>query len=314
MPIAATLIFNAVNALMAGPVSKLLDAYVHDQELRRKLAAELQTQLVDNLGKSLALEQSIVLAEIQSDNWLTKAWRPLLMLSLLGFLGFVGVILPLADLIAGHPLPFNPRWQALPAGLGVYVRSGFVQTISGRFIDEMIHAVEQGPPWLNDIGIGPLGGQVAREQGDLPWAIDQYRTILTAHTPEMGTRGLDFSLDYEVWNALGLALTERAAQLRGATPEEREARTRTLQEAADAFERTLTIDPENVTAHYTVAQVYRSLGDEARAATHRTLHLRYKPDENARDRAVAIARRASAAADHASQPVVIYPLHPPSSP
>ncbi|MFN8061837.1 MAG: multiheme c-type cytochrome [Vicinamibacterales bacterium] len=159
-----------------------------------------------------------------------------------------------------------------------------------------------------------LGGQVAREQGDLPWAIDQYRTILTAHTPEMGTRGLDFSLDYEVWNALGLALTERAAQLRGATPEEREARTRTLQEAADAFERTLTIDPENVTAHYTVAQVYRSLGDEARAATHRTLHLRYKPDENARDRAVAIARRASAAADHASQPVVIYPLHPPSSP
>ncbi|MFO1034558.1 MAG: 3TM-type holin [Hyphomicrobiales bacterium] len=137
MPIAATLIFNAVNALMAGPVSKLLDAYVHDQELRRKLAAELQTQLVDNLGKSLALEQSIVLAEIQSDNWLTKAWRPLLMLSLLGFLGFVGVILPLADLIAGHPLPFNPRWQALPAGFWDFLQVGVGGYIGGRSLEKI---------------------------------------------------------------------------------------------------------------------------------------------------------------------------------
>lgn len=75
---------------------------------------------------------------------------------------------PLNDTIKAKPYvvaqngPTGAAPQALPAGLGVYVRSGFVQTISGKFIDEMIHAFEQGPPWLNDIGIGPMGGQVAR--------------------------------------------------------------------------------------------------------------------------------------------------------
>jgi FAD/FMN-containing dehydrogenase len=51
---------------------------------------------------------------------------------------------------------------ALPPGLGVYVRSGFAQTIPDKFIDEWIHAFEHGPPWLDEIGLGPVGGQVAR--------------------------------------------------------------------------------------------------------------------------------------------------------
>jgi len=79
---------------------------------------------------------------------------------------------PLSDTIKAKPYvvaqngPTGAAPQALPAGLGVYVRSGFVQTISSKFIDEMIHAFEQGPPWLNDIGIGPIGGQVARVKPD----------------------------------------------------------------------------------------------------------------------------------------------------
>jgi FAD/FMN-containing dehydrogenase len=51
---------------------------------------------------------------------------------------------------------------ALPPGLGVYVRSGFAQTIPDKFIDEWIHAFEHGPPWLDEIGLGPIGGRVAR--------------------------------------------------------------------------------------------------------------------------------------------------------
>ena len=79
---------------------------------------------------------------------------------------------PLNDTIKAKPYvvaqngPTGAAPQALPPGLGVYVRSGFLQTISGKFIDEMIHAFEQGPPWLNDIGFGPVGGQVARVKPD----------------------------------------------------------------------------------------------------------------------------------------------------
>jgi FAD/FMN-containing dehydrogenase len=79
---------------------------------------------------------------------------------------------PLSDTVKAKPYVVAQNGatgaapQALPAGLGVYVRSGFLQTISGKFIDELIHAFEQGPPWLNDIGFGPIGGQVARVKPD----------------------------------------------------------------------------------------------------------------------------------------------------
>ncbi|MBV8784705.1 MAG: FAD-binding protein, partial [Gammaproteobacteria bacterium] len=61
---------------------------------------------------------------------------------------------PLNDTIKAKPYvvaqngPTGAAPPALPPGLGVYVRSGFAQTISDKFIDEWIHAFEQGPPWL----------------------------------------------------------------------------------------------------------------------------------------------------------------------
>jgi len=45
------------------------------------------------------------------------------------------------------------------------------------------------------------------------------------------------------------------------------------------------------------------------AAEHGKLHERFRPDDNARDRAIAAARRRDAAADHAAQATVIYDLH-----
>jgi FAD/FMN-containing dehydrogenase len=79
---------------------------------------------------------------------------------------------PLNDTIAAKPYvvaqngPTGAAPPALPPGLGVYVRSGFAQTIPDKFIDEWIHAFEQGPPWLDEIGLGPIGGQVARVKAD----------------------------------------------------------------------------------------------------------------------------------------------------
>jgi FAD/FMN-containing dehydrogenase len=79
---------------------------------------------------------------------------------------------PLKDTIAAKPYvvaqngPTGAAPQALPPGLGVYVRSGFVQTISDKLLDELIHAFEQGPPWLDEIGFGPIGGEVARIKAD----------------------------------------------------------------------------------------------------------------------------------------------------
>ena len=46
---------------------------------------------------------------------------------------------------------------------------------------------------------------------------------------------------------------------------------------------------------------------------HRRLHEKYRPDDNARDLAVAAARRRDPAADHAAQAIVIYDLQRPGA-
>ena len=101
-----------------------------------------------------------------------------------------------------------------------------------------------------------------------------------------------------------MTLFERAKSERGDETKRRSF----LQEAADCFRKTLALDSENLAAHYNLALIYAQLGDSQRAEEHRSLHEKYRPDDNARDRAFAAARRADPAADHAAQAIVIYPL------
>jgi tetratricopeptide (TPR) repeat protein len=125
-------------------------------------------------------------------------------------------------------------------------------------------------------------------------------------TEDMQARGFDFSRDYRLLNQLGQALFERAKQERGDAAQER--RRELLTEAVSWFDKALLLDPDNVTAHYNLALIWGQLGDETKARRHRALHAEFKPDDNARDRAVAAARLRYPAANHAAEPVVIYDL------
>jgi hypothetical protein len=86
-----------------------------------------------------------------------------------------------------------------------------------------------------------------------------------------------------------------------------------LLQARARFERTLSFDPENVAAHYNLALIHAQLDAAAKAAEHRRLHERYRPNDNARDLAVAAARRRDPAANHAAQATVIYDLQRPGA-
>src|SRR5262249_48817153 len=82
-----------------------------------------------------------------------------------------------------------------------------------------------------------------------------------------------------------------------------------LSDAVAEFRKTLALDSEDVTAHWNLYQLYKLLGDETKAAEELKLHARYKPDDNAQERAVNKAREKSAAANHAAENLVIYSLH-----
>ena len=137
MALPVALILNLVSGLMSGPISKVLDAYVKDQELRRKLEADLQGKLTEHLGKSEELGQAVVLAEIKSEDWLTRSWRPLVMLTLMGFIVFVGLAIPFLDFVFGSPVTFNPRWSALPPQFWDFLSIGVGGYIGGRTLEKV---------------------------------------------------------------------------------------------------------------------------------------------------------------------------------
>ena len=154
-----------------------------------------------------------------------------------------------------------------------------------------------------------LGGLVDKQNGFLDKAIAEFRSILYDRYPELDQRGFDFSKDYEVIDELGSTLFERAK-----TEADSAKRHEFLAAARDEFEKTLAIDSENVAAHYNLFLIYKELGDAAKSDEHRRLHERFREDNNARDNAIDIARRANPAADHAAQAVVIYDLQRPGAP
>lgn len=179
----------------------------------------------------------------------------------------------------------------------VYVKEGRLN----EAVEALQRASKFEPP-ANRWTIAWLQGLVNKQNGFLDEAIKEFTSILEDRYPELDKRIFDFSKDYEVINELGQTLFERAKQERG------EGRKQFLTQARDRFLRTLELDSENLAAHYNLSLIYAQLGETASAENHRKLHERYRPDDNARDRAIAIHRRNNPAADHAAQATVIYPL------
>ena len=166
--------------------------------------------------------------------------------------------------------------------------------------DSLRRAAANGAyPW----SVAWFGGLVDMQNGEFDAAIASFTDLVDTRFEEARRRGFDFSRDYRVQNALAQALFERAK-----TAPTRDEEERLLRLAADRHEAALSEDPENVAAHYGLAQVHARLGDEETANRHRTLHATYRLDDNARDRAITAARRRDPAANFAADAVVVYDL------
>ena len=178
----------------------------------------------------------------------------------------------------------------------VMIREGRLQEAA----DALRLAASNGAyPW----SVAWFGGLVDMQNGAFDAAIRSFSDLVNTRFEEAQRRGFDFSRDYRVQNALAQALFERAKL--APTAAEKEG---LLRSAADHHRTALLEDPENVVAHYGLAQVYARLGDDEAAGRHRALHATYRPDDNARDRAVAAARRRDPAANFAADAIVVHDL------
>ena len=184
----------------------------------------------------------------------------------------------------------------------VYLKQGTVEDLAVAALERAASFEPPAPDW----SVAWFTGKVNKENGFLDEAIVNFKSIVEGNNEELRRRGFDFSRDYRLLNELGQTLFESAKRERGEA--RREQRDRILEESRGYFERALEIDPENVSSHFNLNLVLNQLGLAERAAEHFAAYQRYKPDDNARDRAVALARSRDAAANHAAEAIVIYDL------
>jgi tetratricopeptide (TPR) repeat protein len=200
------------------------------------------------------------------------------------------------------------RVEALGKGTGalnlarVYLSEGRLQEASAA-IQRASQSDDPPPPW----SIAWFSGVLLFQEGRFEAALQAFDALYETQFPEARARGFDFSRDYRLINQIGLTWLEIS---RGQNGEQQQ---QSQQEAQRWFELALQQDPENSIAHYNLTQLHRTMGNEEQASVHAQLHQRYRVDDNARDRAIAAARRRDPAADHAADPVVIYDLQRPGA-
>jgi len=188
----------------------------------------------------------------------------------------------------------------------VYYREGRLDD-AARVLGAALEAEHPGSPWV----VAWLSGLINKQNGQLDQAIADFKRVATTDFADARRRGFDFGRDYRVLAELGQTLVERAKMERGsARRSEREA---LLREAQEWFGKVLAQDPENLAAHFNLALTHQLLGNPELAAEHRALYDRYRPDDNAGDRVIAVHRSRHPAADHAAEPVAIYDLQRPGA-
>jgi tetratricopeptide (TPR) repeat protein len=188
--------------------------------------------------------------------------------------------------------------------------------IEGR-LDEAVAALQRADKFRNEPGYPRwtwawLSGDINRQQGHLVEAIQNLKSVLEDRTQDMINRGFDFSRDYEVINLLGQTQFD-LGRLRTRQGRQQDAE-QAWQDAIECFQKTLTLDSENVSAHHNLQLLYAEVGEPELAREHERLHLRYKPDDNAQGRAERLAREKYPAANFAAEAVVRYPLRRPGAP
>ena len=195
-----------------------------------------------------------------------------------------------------------------PLNLGrLYLLQG---TVQDKAISALRRAASFNPPapaW----SVSWFTGLVNKQNGYLDEAIANFKSIIAADNEETRRREFDFSQDYQVLAELGQTIYERAKQERGASKKDN--REAMLHEAMGYFEQALKLDSEHMESHYNLSLIWRQLGNVEKAQHHLSLYQKYKPDDNAGDRAVAIARSKDPAANHAAEAVVIYNLNRPDA-
>jgi hypothetical protein len=115
--------------LLAPIVGDLVKRLVPDSDKANEIEKEVKLALLEHTDSLEAMRGKIVLSEAQSSNWLTAAWRPLLMMVVVLIIACNYLLFPIIAIFYPEMITLElPQelWQLLTIGVGGYVvgRSG----------------------------------------------------------------------------------------------------------------------------------------------------------------------------------------------
>ena len=185
----------------------------------------------------------------------------------------------------------------------IYLKEGRIPD-ARQALERASNHPKPAAPWV----IAWLSGQIDERNGYHDEAIARFESVLSTRIPD---RKFDFSLDYEVINALGFVTYARGRQ----EPLDSPTRPDFFRKTVETFRRTIAIDSENVPAHHGLGLAYAELakGGESSPAegsippptaeSIRALTARVAdPKASSEDRAIAARRLARAVPAFVSGP------------
>ena len=115
--------------VLAPIVGDLVKRLVPDSDKANEIEKEVKLALLEHTDSLEAMRGKIVLSEAQSSNWLTAAWRPMLMMVVVLIIACNYLLFPIIGIFYPEMITLDlPQelWQLLTIGVGGYVvgRSG----------------------------------------------------------------------------------------------------------------------------------------------------------------------------------------------
>lgn len=114
---------------IAGPIANAVTAKIQSKTERERMKAEIELAIVNFPQEKLKAAADIIVAEAQSQSWVTRSWRPIIMLLFGAIIANNYILYPYLSLFfSDAPMLEIPpdMWDLLKIGIGGYIvgRSG----------------------------------------------------------------------------------------------------------------------------------------------------------------------------------------------
>jgi len=115
------------------PITDVVSEAVTDKDKRDKLLHDIKMAIIEAGQNEMQAKKDIIVAEAQSESWLTKSWRPITMLSFLVLL-FVYWFGFAPDYVVDNPNVVEQVFQLLQIGIGGYIGSRGLEKVSDKYL------------------------------------------------------------------------------------------------------------------------------------------------------------------------------------